>query len=61
MAAMEIPVTDAERREWRDGWIVLCSVLAALSLVTAVVGVGLAARAVVRADDVRTGAAGARR
>jgi uncharacterized cupredoxin-like copper-binding protein len=55
---MDVPVTSADRQQWRDGWIVLCSVLAAIALVTAVVGVGLAARAVVRAEDVRSGAVG---
>jgi uncharacterized cupredoxin-like copper-binding protein len=56
---MEVPVQETERQQWRDGWIVLCSALAALALVTGVVGVGLAARAVTRADDVEAGAAGA--
>jgi uncharacterized cupredoxin-like copper-binding protein len=59
MGRMEVPVTNDERQEWRDGWIVLCSVVAALALLTGIVGVGLATRAVVKADDVKTGGASA--
>jgi FtsP/CotA-like multicopper oxidase with cupredoxin domain len=56
---MDIEDSGAGRREWRDGWVVLCGAFAGVALVAAVVGVGLASRAVVRAEDVRTGAAGA--
>jgi FtsP/CotA-like multicopper oxidase with cupredoxin domain/plastocyanin len=59
MARMEVQVTDDKRQEWRDGWIVLCSVVAALALLSGVVGVGLATRAVVKADDVKAGGASA--